>query len=137
MPAPPRARDSGGMACRCLLPSRRFCGTAPVSSQGQRTVDEALVVSQVGGAPAVGSRCSCGWPGCQSRSSVAMPIARLVSSQGHGVMDECLVVTWVGEAPAVASRRACGMPGCRYGVSAAASTERQAHPPPQKKARQT
>ena len=130
VPAPPRARDSGGMECRCLRPSRRFCGIAPVSSQGQRTVDEALVVSRVGGG-------SCGWPGCQSRSSVALPFARPVSSQGHRVMDECLVVSWVGEVLTVASRRACGMPVCGYGASAATSTERQAHPQPRKKARHT
>ena len=43
---PPRARDSGGMACFCLLPSCRFCGTAPVSSKGHRVVDEALVAAQ-------------------------------------------------------------------------------------------
>ena len=130
VPAPPRARDSGGMECRCLRPSRRFCGIAPVSSQGQRTVDEALVVSRVGGG-------SCGWPGCQSRSLVALPIARPISSQGHRVMDECLVVSWVGEVLTVASRRACGMPVCGYGASAATSTERQAHPQPRKKARHT
>ena len=125
------------MACFCLLPSCRFCGTAPVSSQGHRVVDEALVVSQVGEALAVASRCSCFLPGCHYCSSVATPTARPVSSQGHRVVDERLVVSRVGEAPAVASRCSCCLPGCRYCFSVAASTVRQARPQPRKEARQS
>ena len=85
---PARARDSGDMACFCLLPSCRSCGTAPVSSQGQE-----------GEALAVASRCWCFLPGCHYCSSVATPIVWPVSSQGQRV------VSRVGEAPARQSRK--------------------------------
>ena len=132
----PPSCDSDVMACFCLLPTCRFCRTAPVSSQGHRVVDEALVVSQVGEAPAVASRCSCFLPGCHYCSSVATPTVSPVSSQGHRVVDERLVASRVGEAPAVASRCSCCLPGCRYCSSVATSTVRQARPQPRKEARQ-
>ena len=68
--AHPRARDSGGMACRCLLPSCRFCG--PCSSQGHRMVDEALVVSRVDT-----SRCACCMPGCRHCTPAAVSTGAL------------------------------------------------------------
>ena len=78
---------SPAMACCCMLPTCTSCMAAPAlsqgrqtlaSSQGQRVVDEARVVSQVGEAPVVVSECSCLLPGCRHCSS-------LVSSQGQPV----------------------------------------------------
>ena len=77
----PPSCDSDVMACFCLLPTCRFCRTAPVSSQGHRVVDEALVVSQVGEAPAVASGCSCFLPGCRYCSSVATSTVRQARPQ--------------------------------------------------------
>ena len=114
-------------------------------------------MSRVGEAPAVAFICLCCMPDCRYCSSVATPIARPVSSQGHRALDKCRVVPRMGEAaqprtaataeaaataaasaaPAVVSRCACCMPGCRFCASVTVSTERQAHPQPRKRARQT
>ena len=66
---PPGAKDSGGMVCRCLLPSCRFCG--PCSSQGHRMVDEALVASLVDT-----SQCACCMPGCRYCAPAAVSTER-------------------------------------------------------------
>ena len=124
------------MACFCLLPSCSFCGTAPVSSQGHRVVDEALVAPLVGEAPAVASKCSCFLPGCHYCSSEATTTVRLAPSQGQRVVDERLAASQVGEAPVVASRCSCSLPGGHYCSSVAASTVRQARPQPRKEAQQ-
>ena len=126
----PRAKDSGGMVCCCLLPSCRFCGGAPVSLQGHRK-QGAAVVSRVGEAPAVAFICLCCMPGCDYCSSVATPIARPVSSHGQRA------TAAASAAPAVVSRCSCCLPGCGFCASVAMSTERQAHLQPRKRARQT